>query len=126
MGIIMSISKSTNTTVQTSGTSFSASILRALMKDQFDNANGNVATDIYVGSYLSNEIDSFSNKTGITYDGIGAKNIVNAVDVLMKQGHLKFDQMLETLKDIITYKVKILCMTQWTISRKDVLVGSLA
>ncbi len=80
-GVIMSISKSSNVTVQTSGTSFSASILRGLMKDQFDNANGGVATDIYVGSYLSNEIDSFSNKTGITYDGIGSKNIVNAVDV---------------------------------------------
>ena len=80
-GVIMSISTTGNVTAQTSGTSFSASILRGLMKDQYDNTNGSVATDIYVGSYLSNEIDSFSNKTGITYDGIGAKNVVNAVDV---------------------------------------------
>jgi len=43
-GIIRGISKSTTYTLQTSGTTFSASILRGLMKDQWDNSNGDVAT----------------------------------------------------------------------------------
>lgn len=80
-GVINAISKSTNTTVQTSGTVFSASILRGLMKANWDNSNGDVATDIYVGSYLSNELDSFSNKTGVTSDGANITQIMNVVDV---------------------------------------------
>lgn len=81
-GIIMSISKSTNTTVQTSGTVFSASILRGLMKDQFDNSNGDVATDLYVGSYLKDQIDSFTNKTGVTNTGTNVDAIINVVSVV--------------------------------------------
>lgn len=81
-GIIMSISKSTNTTAHTSGTVFSASILRGLMKDQYDNTNGDVATDIYVGSYLRDQIDSFTNKANVVNTGLNIKEIVNVVDVV--------------------------------------------
>lgn len=80
-GIINAISKSTNTTVQTSGVAFSASILRGLMKDQYDNSNGDVATDIYVGSYLSNEIDSFANKSTTINSGVSVKEVINVVDM---------------------------------------------
>jgi hypothetical protein len=80
-GIIMAISKATNTTVQASGTVFSASILRGLMKDQWDNSNGDVATDIFVGSFLSNAMDSFTNKTNVQSDGANVNEIVNVVDV---------------------------------------------
>ena len=80
-GIIAGISKSTNTTVQTSGTVFSASILRGLMKTNWDNSNGDVATDIFVGSYLSSEIDNFTNKSNVVITGANETSIVNAVDV---------------------------------------------
>jgi len=80
-GVINAISKSTNVTVQTSGTIFSASILRGLMKDNWDNSNGDVVTDLYVGSYISNEMDSFTNKTNVTSDGANLNQIINVVDV---------------------------------------------
>jgi len=80
-GIIRGISKSSNYTLQTSGTVFSASILRGLMKDQWDNSNGDVATDIFVGSYLSNAIDEFTNKSYTVIDGSNEKSIVHSVDI---------------------------------------------
>jgi hypothetical protein len=80
-GIINQISKSTNTTAQTSGTAFSASILRGLMKANWDNSNGDVVTDIYLGSFLSNEMDSFANKTTTVNSGVNVKEIINAVEV---------------------------------------------
>ena len=80
-GIIRGISKSTNYTLQTSGTAFSASILRGLMKVNWDNSNGDVATDIFVGSFLSDAIDSFTNKSNVVVTGLNATAIINAVDV---------------------------------------------
>lgn len=80
-GVINAISKSTNTTAHASGTVFSASILRGLMKANWDNSNGDVATDLYMGSFLSNEMDSFTNKTGVSNDGANITAIMNVVDV---------------------------------------------
>ena len=80
-GIINAISTSSNTTSHTSAVTFSASVLRDLMKDQWDNSNGDVATDVFVGSFLSNEMDSFTNKTNISSDGANLKQIINVVDV---------------------------------------------
>jgi len=80
-GIIQAVSKSTNHTSHNSGTVWSASILKGLMKANWDNSNGEVATDLYMGSFLKNATDDFTNKTGITYDGVGEKRIVMAVDI---------------------------------------------
>ena len=80
-GIIRGISKSSNYTAQNSGTAFSASILRGLMKENWDNSSGEVATDIFVGSFLSDKIDSFANKSTIVVTGVGAKQVINAVDI---------------------------------------------
>ncbi len=80
-GLIEGISTATNTTTQTSGTVFSASILRGLMKENYDNSNGDVATDIFVSSYLSNKIDEFTNKTYTVVNGTNDTSIVHAVDV---------------------------------------------
>lgn len=80
-GIIQAISKSTNYTSHSSGTVWSASILKGLMKGNWDNSNGDVATDMYMGSFLADKTDDFTNKTGIQYDGVGLKTIVSAVDV---------------------------------------------
>lgn len=80
-GLIAHISKSTNTTAHSSGTVWSASILKGLMKANMDNSNGDVATDIFMGSYLKDKTDDFTNKTGISYDGANAKSIISAVDI---------------------------------------------
>lgn len=62
-GLEVNISKSTNTTAQTSGTVFSASILDAFMGNCWTNSNGDVATDIYTGGILRRVIDTFVQKT---------------------------------------------------------------
>lgn len=79
MGIIEAISKATNTTSHTSGTAWSASILDGLMKDQYDNTNGNVATDIFMGSYLRDVTDSFTQKSNVVVNGPTVSTIVRTV-----------------------------------------------
>ncbi len=61
-GVIKTIS--TNTTAQTSGTVFSESILVGLLKQTWDNSNGDTSTDLLVGSILKTKISGFT--TGIT------------------------------------------------------------
>lgn len=79
-GILQAISKSTNTSTQTSGTTFSTSILNGIMKDCMDNSNGDVSTDLFVGSYLRNKIDQFTQKSN-TLVTVNANDIYNYVDV---------------------------------------------
>jgi len=78
-GVIAAISKSTNTTAHTSGTVFSASILDGLMKDNWDNSNGDVATDLFVGSFLKSLIDTFTQKTNVVVNAAGITSIVKTV-----------------------------------------------
>lgn len=80
-GIITHISKSTNVTAQTSGTVWSASILKGLMKLNLDNSNGDVATDVYMGSSLKNQTDDFTNKSTNVVTGTNVKEIILSVDV---------------------------------------------
>lgn len=74
-GIIEAISKSTNTTAHTSGTVWDATILDGLMKNNWDNSNGDVATDLFMGSFLRKATDGFTQKSNVvvnngTYTGI--------------------------------------------------------
>lgn len=75
-GIIEAISKSTNTTAHTSGTVFSATILDALMKNNWDNSNGDVATDLFVGSFLRNAIDGFTAKSNVVVNNPGGATAI--------------------------------------------------
>ena len=59
-GILEAISKSTTVTAQTSGTVFSASILKGLLRNNWDNSNGMPVTDLFLGSNLKEDLDSFS------------------------------------------------------------------
>lgn len=77
-GIIAAISKSTNTTVHTSGTVFSASILDGIMADNWTNSNGDVATDVFVGGIMRRVIDNFVQKTNVVTGG-AQTNIVKTV-----------------------------------------------
>lgn len=76
-GIIEAISKSSNYTAHGS-VDFSASILKGLMKDNWENSNGDVATDIFVGSHLSDKMDEFTNKSDVVVTG-DQKRIVKTV-----------------------------------------------
>lgn len=64
-GIIAAISKSTNYTSQTSAVTWNATILDSLMKNCWDNSNGDVATDLFMGSFLRKATDSFVQKTNV-------------------------------------------------------------
>ncbi len=78
-GIIQAISKSTNTTAHTSGTVFSASILDGLMSANWENSNGDVARDLFVGSSLRSTIDGFVQKSNVVVNAPGISTIVRTV-----------------------------------------------
>ena len=78
-GIIEAISTSANTTAHTSGTTWAASILDGLMKANYENSNGDMATDLFMGSYLRNVTDSFTQKSNVVVNGPTATTIVRTV-----------------------------------------------
>lgn len=78
-GVIVAISKSTNVTVHTSGTVWSASILDGLMKANWDNSNGDVATDLFMGSILRRNTDYFTQKSNVVVNAPGMTKIVRTV-----------------------------------------------
>lgn len=59
-GLLEAISKANTVTAQTSGTVFSASILKGLLQNNWVNSNGEVVTDIFVGAGLKTTIDTFT------------------------------------------------------------------
>lgn len=79
-GIIEATSKSTNHTSHSSGTSWAASILNGLMKANWDNSNGDVAQDIFMGSFLRKATDDFTQKSNVVVNNPGGMTrIVNTV-----------------------------------------------
>lgn len=72
-GIIEAISKSTNHTSHTSTTAWDATILDGLMKDNWDNSNGDVATDLFMGSFLRKATDAFTQKSNIVVNNPGGQ-----------------------------------------------------
>lgn len=79
-GIVQAISKSTNTTAHNSGTVLSASIINGLMKANWDNSNGNTATDVFMGSFNRNTVDGFTQKSN-TLINVPSTEVLNTVDV---------------------------------------------
>lgn len=79
-GVIQAISKSTNTTAQTSGTVFSATILDGLMANNWTNSNGDVATELLVGGLGRRIIDNFVQKSNVVVNTpTSISNIVRTV-----------------------------------------------
>ncbi len=64
-GIIVGVSKATNHTSHTSGTIWSASILDGLVQNTWDNSNGDVPTELFMGSILRKNTDYFTQKTNV-------------------------------------------------------------
>lgn len=78
-GLLEAISKSSNTTAHSSGTVWDATILDGLMKDNWDNSNGDVSTDIFMGSFLRKATDAFTQKTNVVVNSPGITTIVRTV-----------------------------------------------
>lgn len=79
-GIINGTSLANNTTAQTSGTVFSASILDALMYNSWNTSNGDVATEVFVGGILKRATDNFVQKSNVVVNTPGnISNIVRTV-----------------------------------------------
>lgn len=78
-GIIASISKSTNYTSQTSAVTWNSTILDAMMKNNWDNSNGDVATDLFMGSWLRKQTDAFAQKTNVVVNAPGISTVVKTV-----------------------------------------------
>lgn len=80
-GLIQHISKNTNTTSHTSAVAWSASIMKGLMKANLDNSNGDVATDIFMGSFIKDTTDGFTNKVNTVSTGTNVREVVQVVDI---------------------------------------------
>lgn len=78
-GIIEGISTAANTTAHTSGTVWSATILDGLVKDNYDNSNGDLATDLFMGSVLRKNTDGFVAKSNVVVNGAAISTIVRTV-----------------------------------------------
>lgn len=76
-GIINAIT--TNTTAQTSGTTFSETIMNGLFQLTWTNSNGMIATDVYVGAFLKRKISGFAGRSG-SQTIVDNQSMVNSVD----------------------------------------------
>lgn len=78
-GIIEGISTALNTTVHTSGTVWSATILDGLVAANYENSNGDMATDLFMGSILRKNTDGFIQKSNVVVNTPAATTIVRTV-----------------------------------------------
>lgn len=78
-GIIEAISTSANVTSHTSGTAWSATILDGLVQANYDNSNGDLATDLFMGSILRKNTDGFTAKSNVVVNGPAVSTIVRTV-----------------------------------------------
>lgn len=79
-GILEAISTSTNYTAHSSGTVWSASILDGLVKANYEADNGgDMATDVFMGSFLRGVTDGFTQKSNVVVNAPGATTIVRTV-----------------------------------------------
>lgn len=80
-GILEAISRSTNTSALSSGTALTASILENFLIDNWANSNGETATDVFVGSFLRDVIDGFTQKSTALISTVDLHVLDTAVNV---------------------------------------------
>lgn len=78
-GIINGISTALNTTTHASGVAWSATILDALVRNNYENSNGDMATDLFMGSVLRAATDGFVQKSNVVVNGPTVTTIVRTV-----------------------------------------------
>jgi hypothetical protein len=77
-GIVSAVS--TNNTLQTSGTVLNASHIMGILQDVYDNGNGEMVTDLFVGGIMKRRISSFTT-SNTKYVDATSKVAVDSVDV---------------------------------------------
>ena len=80
-GILQGISHANTYTAMNSGTVWSASILKGFQAECWNQSNGDVATDLFLGKVLKDKTDDFTNKSTNVVTGTNVKEVVLAVDV---------------------------------------------
>ena len=83
-GIIQLSSDGNNHTSHSSGTVLNASHLRGLMRNNYDQGNGELATDLFMSSFSRAVVDSFTTKTNVVLNVDGpdaAARIIESVGV---------------------------------------------
>lgn len=78
-GIIACISSANNYTAYASGTVWDATLLDEHMRLNWENSNGDVASDLFMGSYLRARTDEFVQKTNVVVNNVGVSGIVRTV-----------------------------------------------
>jgi hypothetical protein len=79
-GIIEATSKATNHTSHTSAVAWAATILDGLMQGNWDNSNGDTATDLFMGSFMRTKTDAFTQKSNVVVNNAaGLTSIVRTV-----------------------------------------------
>lgn len=78
-GILQGISTSLNYTAHNSGTAWSATILDGLIKNNYENSNGDMATDLFMNSTLRAATDAFTQKSNMVVNGPTSSTIVRTV-----------------------------------------------
>lgn len=78
-GILQAISTSLNFTAHNSGTAWSATILDGLITNNYENSNGDMATDLFMNSTLRKATDAFVQKSNVVVNGPTASTIVRTV-----------------------------------------------
>jgi hypothetical protein len=130
-GVIEAISRANNTTAHNSGTALTATIIKLLMRDNWDNSNGEVATDLFMGSFLKNVLDNISgirSSTAAVIINAADKSMVDVVDKYKHYVLIKFGYMRETLDRHFLLSGIIICLQVKTkmiktIRREDYLRG---
>lgn len=79
-GILEAISHASTVVDNGTGVVLAASHISGMMKGNMEVSNGDVATDLFVGSYLRNAIDLFTQKSN-TIVSVDATTIQNTVDI---------------------------------------------
>jgi hypothetical protein len=79
-GVMQMVSQASNVTAHSSGTTWVASILKGMMRLNWDVSNGDVATDVYMGSFLKNVSDDFTNKSTTVVTGGSQTSLTFAID----------------------------------------------
>jgi len=78
-GILQAISTSLNFTAHNSGTAWSATILDGLISNNYENSNGDMATDLFMNSTLRKATDAFVQKSNVVVNGPTVSTIVRTV-----------------------------------------------
>lgn len=78
-GILQGISTALNYTAHNSGTAWSATILDGLIKNNYENSNGDMATDLFMNSTLRAATDAFTQKSNMVVNGPTSTTIVRTV-----------------------------------------------